>query len=220
MQSSRIIKGTVSKRDGTSWQPFDWASGSESSSRALDHAAPEQTEAAQESISAQAMEERARREYERGYREGEAAARSADAEAIDAKFRELANTIAGLAQLRSSIYQSSQADLLRLSVAIARRILHREILISPDVLEGIISVVLDKLDHQEVFRVRVHPGMVKRVEEQLKRLAHRRTIQVAADPSMAPGGCVFQTGRGDIDASIESQLAEIERGLADHLEAQ
>ncbi len=38
-----------------------------------------------------------------------------------------------------------------------------------------------------------------------------------ADPSRQPGDVVFETERGNLDASVDSQLLEIERGLTDRL---
>jgi flagellar assembly protein FliH len=38
-----------------------------------------------------------------------------------------------------------------------------------------------------------------------------------ADASREPGAVIFETQRGNLDASIESQLQEIERGLTDRL---
>jgi flagellar biosynthesis/type III secretory pathway protein FliH len=40
---------------------------------------------------------------------------------------------------------------------------------------------------------------------------------VLADPSRELGTVIFETQRGNLDASVESQLQEIERGLADRL---
>jgi flagellar assembly protein FliH len=42
-------------------------------------------------------------------------------------------------------------------------------------------------------------------------------VEVIADPSAEPGAVIFETDRGNLDASLESQLKEIERGLADRL---
>jgi flagellar biosynthesis/type III secretory pathway protein FliH len=43
------------------------------------------------------------------------------------------------------------------------------------------------------------------------------SIEVIPDPSRQPGALVFETERGNLDASIETQLLEIERGLTDRL---
>jgi flagellar assembly protein FliH len=42
-------------------------------------------------------------------------------------------------------------------------------------------------------------------------------VEVIADASREPGAVVFETERGNLDASVDAQLREIERGLADCL---
>jgi flagellar assembly protein FliH len=37
-----------------------------------------------------------------------------------------------------------------------------------------------------------------------------KSIQVAEDSSVGPGGCVIETDFGEVDARISSQLAELE----------
>lgn len=208
MASSRIIKRA------DKYRAFDWhasASPEVAAAPSQQAAAPVQTR--------QNDEEQLRQAAQRAYLEGENAARAALGESTKALNAELSRTIAELAQMRAGIYKEAQADLLRLSIAIARRILHRELLVSPDILQSIVSVVLGKLDRQEVHRVRVHPAMAARLDQDLKNLETQRSIKVEPDPTLAPGACIFETGRGDVDASIDSQLGEIERGLADRLHA-
>jgi flagellar assembly protein FliH len=205
VHGNRIIKQAGSFRN------FDWNAGAM-------REVPAATTAAPSVQTRQHDEEQLRQAVQRGYLEGEAAARTAFEEPAKAAHAELLQTIAELAQMRAVIQREAQADLLRLSMAIARRIVHRELLVSPDIMQSIVSVVLDKLDRQEVHRVRVHPAMATRLDQDLKKLSGQRQIQVAPDPTLAPGGCIFETGRGNVDAGIDSQLNEIERGLADRLE--
>jgi flagellar assembly protein FliH len=42
-------------------------------------------------------------------------------------------------------------------------------------------------------------------------------VEVVADAAREPGSVVFESERGNLDASVESQLREIERGLADRM---
>jgi flagellar assembly protein FliH len=206
MPADRIIK------QAGSFQAFDWnaAAPREMPAAAAQPAPPVQTR--------QTDDEQLRQAVQRGYLEGEAAARAALEEPARAASAELLRAVAGLAEMRAAIYKEAQADLLRLAMAIARRIVHRELLVSPDILESIVSVVLEKLDRQEVHCVRVHPAMAVRLDQDLKNLSQQRAILVAPDPTLAPGACIFETGRGNVDAGIDSQLGEIERGLADRLE--
>jgi flagellar biosynthesis/type III secretory pathway protein FliH len=43
---------------------------------------------------------------------------------------------------------------------------------------------------------------------------------VVADASREPGTVIFETARGNLDASVDAQLQEIERGLVDRLRKQ
>jgi flagellar assembly protein FliH len=205
MRSSRIIK------QAGSYRAFDWRGGQVKEEASQPAPAPVQAR--------QTDDQDLRQAIQRAYLEGEAAARAALGESTKATQAELSRSIAGLAQMRAVIYKEAQGELLRLSIAIARRILHRELLVSPDILQSIVSVVLEKLDRQDVHRVRVHPAMAARLDQDLKNLSQQRPIEVTPDPTLAPGACIFETGRGNLDASIDSQLGEIERGLADRLKA-
>jgi flagellar assembly protein FliH len=51
----------------------------------------------------------------------------------------------------------------------------------------------------------------------LERFASSRSVQIVADRGRQPGDIVFETERGSLDASVETQLQEIGRGLADRL---
>ena len=156
--------------------------------------------------------------FQRGFREGEKQGRASQEQRVAAAVEELTAVTASVAAARSAILQSAQSDLVRLSVAIARRILHREVLMAPDVLEGIVTVVLDRLESCDILQLRAHPSMVERLERSLRQKSPDQAIAVIGDAGLRPGGCIFETKRGQVDAGIESQLAEIERGLADRLE--
>ncbi len=151
--------------------------------------------------------------HRRGYHEGEAAAKAA----VDAAVNRLAQAVDSLAGLRSRARREAEEDLLRLAVAIARRILHRELSVDPEAVAGLIKAALDKIQGQEVHRVRLHPDLEGPVRRSLEQMAAGRNIQIAADRSRQFGDLVFETERGSLDASIETQLQEIGRGLADRL---
>jgi flagellar assembly protein FliH len=207
MRPSDVIKGA-----GSSYGSLNWETGGPP------EPAPNHGQRAARPKSRLSDEEDPQQAYQRGLQDGEAAAKLAYEQALAATAGELAKTIASLSRVRASVFRDAQADLVRLAVTIARRILHREVLIAPDILEGIISVVLDRLEGQEIYRVRVHPSMAGRVGVQLSSLARHKSIDVSPDASLGTGGCVFETSRGNIDAGVETQLTEIERGLADYLE--
>lgn len=158
-------------------------------------------------------EQQAEDAYQRGLREGEAAGRAAVAAAVD----RLAQSVDALAGLRGRARRDAEGDLLKLSVAIARRILHRELSVDPEAISGLIKVALERLQGQEIHRVKVHPELEAPVRGALERLAAGRNVQVVAERSRLAGDVIFETERGSLDSSVETQLQEIGRGLADRL---
>jgi flagellar assembly protein FliH len=102
-----------------------------------------------------------------------------------------------------------------LALAVARRILHRELTVAPEALLGLVKAALDKIEAGEVHQVRVSrqdAAMLRQFFEQMG-LPHR--VEVLADANLAPGGVILESSRGLLDASVDTQLAEIERGFAD-----
>jgi len=153
-----------------------------------------------------------------GVREGEAAGRSRAAAEMQPVIERLSRTIQEIAGLRAQLRREAEADLLRLATAIARRILRREIAMDPDAMHGLVLGALEKLQSQEITRVRVHPAHASLVSACLRQMAAGSPVEVLPDPSREPGAVIFETARGNLDASVESQLREIERGLADRLQ--
>jgi flagellar assembly protein FliH len=150
-------------------------------------------------------------------KEGEAAGRSRAAAEVQPVLERLARSIEEVGQLRGRLRREAEADLVRLSLAIARRVLRRELAVDPDALHGLVLGALEKLQGQEICRVRVHPAHAAQVTQYLARPGTGSQIEVIADGSRDAGSVVFETQRGNLDASVETQLQEIERGLADRL---
>jgi flagellar assembly protein FliH len=164
----------------------------------------------------QQAEQKAREAHAAGVREGEASGRTRAAADLQPVIERLTRSIDEIAGLRPRLRAEAEADLIRLSLAIARRILRRELAIDPDALHGLVLGALEKLQGQEITRVRVHPDHASLVAACLGQKS-AANVEVVPDPAREPGSVIFETQRGNLDASVESQLQEIERGLADRL---
>lgn len=162
-------------------------------------------------------EQRVREAHAAGQREGEAAGRQRAAAELQPVIERLARSIEEIGSLRGRLRAEAEADLVQLSLAIARRILRRELSIDPEALHGLVLGALEKLSGQELTRVRVHPAHAALVTESLRQNSPAAKVEVLVDPSRPVGTVIFETQRGNLDASVESQLQEIERGLADRL---
>jgi flagellar assembly protein FliH len=159
---------------------------------------------------------RAREAREAGYREGEAAGRAQASAALPPVLERLARGIQEIAGLRPQLVREATAELVDLSLRIARRILHRECSVDPAALEGLVAGALQKLPGQEICRIRIHPELEAGVRQALASQG-RGGLPLIADGTLERGAILFETARGKLDASLETQLAEIGRGLADRL---
>lgn len=123
--------------------------------------------------------------------------------------------IGDLAGQRHRLRAEAEHDAVKLAVAIARRILHRELAVDPDAILGLVKAAFTKLDTRETHRLRLSVTDATLLREHRDRLDLPPAIEIIADGSLRPGSAIFETSRGDLDAGIDTQLGEIERGLAD-----
>lgn len=151
------------------------------------------------------------------YREGEAAGKSAATAEVAPVVERLARGIDDVAGLRPRLRKQAEADVLKLALAIARRVIRRELAVDPDALAGLLVAALEKLQGHEILRARVHPSHVDLLRRTLGPTAAGAAVEVTGDLSLEPGAAIFETERGNLDASVSTQLEEIERGLADRL---
>jgi flagellar assembly protein FliH len=163
------------------------------------------------------IENRIREAQAAGVKEGEAAGKAKAAVEMQPVMERLARSIEEIAKFRPRLRREAEQDLIRLAMAIARRIIRRELAIDPEALHGLILGALEKLQGQEICRVRVHPSHVAAVTACLKQIAAASPVEVIPDASREVGTVIFETDHGNLDASVESQLREIERGLGDRL---
>jgi flagellar assembly protein FliH len=187
-------------------------------SKPREGAAPSQQSAPESDQGLDRERERAEREaYQRGFNEGKGVGREQAAAELQPVLDRLAQTLAELSSLRSRIRKDAEGDLLKLSISIARRVLHRELTLDPESIEGLIRIALEKLQSRDLCRVRVHPDQEPAIRASMERFSNSHKVELVPDPSMQCGDVLFETAHGTIDASIEAQLREIDRGFADRL---
>jgi len=165
-------------------------------------------------------EKRVREAREAGRAEGEAQARAEAQEEVRSTVERMANAIAELDQYRVQLLRQTETDAVRLSIAIARRVLRRELTVDPSAIEGLVRAALERLQSQESCRVRMHPDFVPALRDCVERMGMEGRVEIVSDAAQEPGAAVFEMSRGSLNASIDSQLKEIERGLADRFQTQ
>ena len=164
-------------------------------------------------VERQEAEQKSAEAYQRGLQDGDSAAAQRMAEQVKAKVEQLGRAIEQLALHRGKVQREAEPELVRLALAVARRILRRELNVDPESLLGLVKAGLERIESADVHRVRVHPEHASTLAGLLAGAA--RPVEVVADPGLPVGAVIFETSRGSLDVGLETQLKEIERGFVD-----
>jgi flagellar assembly protein FliH len=172
----------------------------------------------------------ARREAERlrreaaleGLREGERAAQEELLRRHEERWATLAPALERLVEEMGRTRQAWLAHWERaavsLAMAIARRVLRRELAARPEVSLELVREALELAVGNDRVRVLLspadHASLGARVADLAAQLGGLGPVEVVADAAISPGGCRVETRFGLIDQQIESQLARIEEELA------
>lgn len=159
------------------------------------------------------------RELQAAYKSGQKAAEEQFQSRYESVILKLTRTIDEISQARARHRREAENDMVRLSLAVARRILHREITLDPKALQGVIKAALDTLERREISAIRVHPSLLPDLQRAHDEVGPSQPWNWTPDSTLDIGAVIVDTTRGQLDASIKSQLEEIERGFADHLPA-
>lgn len=152
-----------------------------------------------------------------GRAEGEKAGKESARAALQPLMERLSATLAELASYRARFRRDSEPELLCLALAVARKILRRELTVDPHALLGVLKAALESINQVEVLSIRSSPEDAPYLSERLASFGLPDQVEVVADRALERGSVVLETKRGQIDASVQTQLAEIENGFADRI---
>ena len=151
--------------------------------------------------------------WQAGYDEARQAALDSLAETL-ATARQIAQSAV---EAREQLLRQSQAELHRLAMAIARKIIGHQIEIAPEVVAAILQQVIEDACVREACVIRVNPDDYRVVQDHWAQIAAGHTAdnswELIADRRISRGGCIIEVNGGSIDARLETQLQQIERAF-------
>lgn len=192
---------------GDAWELPDMGAGGK---RQPQPQRPEVSVEALERIQRDAYQEafaQGRREgYEAGFREGrEAGLKQGQAEGRQLVQR-LREVLDATAEPAAQLDQAAEDELAALALAAARQVIRREIQTQPGEVVAVVreAVGLLPLAAREIT-VRLHPDDAAFVRQTLGE-GERSAWRLQDDPALSRGGCVVETPRSRVDASLERRL--------------
>jgi flagellar assembly protein FliH len=129
----------------------------------------------------------------------------------------LRKAAAAVEEKRAELAAAAERDLVRLALAVAEKIVKTQIAAGKPVVEGNLRRAIELTAHRQEIKVLLHAADLVRIEEFLPELrrdfSDLQKIVLEAGDAVGAGGVVVQTREGSVDATIATQLEEIERGL-------
>ena len=136
---------------------------------------------------------------------------------VEPWLRRLAASIEDISTVRRRYLLESEEKVIRLAMAVAQRILHREIQVDSLALMGLLRAAIDKSEIREVQRILLNPQDLEALQPHLTKLNLPPRLEIAAERSLERGALLIESSSGTLDASVASQLDEVERGFIDML---
>jgi flagellar assembly protein FliH len=148
-----------------------------------------------------------------GYAQGERAGMEAGTKRAEAMLRRLAATLEELTTLRQTMIRQTEQQMVELALAVARRILRREVMLDGDLILAMARVALDRLGEAASTTIRLNPEDCALTLQRHGDNPLGSRVRIMADPAVARGGCLVESEFGFIDASVEAQFDQVMRAL-------
>jgi flagellar assembly protein FliH len=140
-------------------------------------------------------------------------------ERLEAERERVEQVVSEFAMDRQRYFAAAEAQVVKLAIAIARKVLQREVDTDQMHLTATVRAALARVHDGSATVLRVRPEE----REQWEALfANERTgsLSVVADEQMERGDCVLETDVGKVELGAAVQVAEVERGFGDLLRRQ
>jgi flagellar assembly protein FliH len=171
-------------------------------------------------LAAQAAEREAAQAREAGRQQGQQEARAKFEEQLAGERSAVAQALADFARERAAYYRKIEAEAVRLALSIARKVLHREAQVDPQLLLGIVRVALERIEGATGVVLAVQAGQAAAWRTFFaSHVGSGELPEIVEDLALTPGHCELRTSMGTADLGLEVQLKEIEQGLTDLLAA-
>jgi flagellar assembly protein FliH len=171
------------------------------------------------SPSAERLHALEREAFEKGHAEGLRAGEHAAAQQAEPVMQRLLATIDEIASLRTGVMRRSERELVRLALAMAERIVRREIDIDKELLSVMARVAIDRIGEHAVATIHLHPSDCEVALSQ-RDPAQPGPVEIVADVNVPRGGCLVRSAFGSVDMGIDSQMRELARALLGDDDAQ
>lgn len=157
----------------------------------------------------------------KGTEEGRAAGKQAALAEQKAKLEQLVKSMLDLVNAfeasRTRFESSAAAEVIKLSVAIARRVTKLQGALDPNVMTENVLAAMKLAVHSTDVRIAIHPQQKQTLVELLPQLRLQwptvKHVELVEDASLSPGSCRVMSGHAEIDGELDRQIDRVAADL-------
>jgi len=186
--------------------------------RAIIANAQEEADLIRSQAETEAMELKASNQ-KKGYEEGlKKAEEDIEADRL-AAFQQSQELLEEARQLKIQMMRSSESDMMRLIMAIAKKVIASELTTNPYFIVNVLREAIDFLDHPDNITVYVNPQDLERIltitqsDSFFDIGSSDVNLDFRADNRISPGGCSLDSQGGSVDTRLETRISGVEQAL-------
>jgi len=122
-------------------------------------------------------------------------------------------------QSKLKVFRSYEADMVRLVMAMVKKVIAGELKTNPDIIINILQEAIDFLDRPENITVYVNPQEVENILEVMDKGyltdigSNNINMDIKADERISRGGCLLESDAGSVDAQLETRIASVNNAI-------
>jgi flagellar assembly protein FliH len=159
---------------------------------------------------------------DQAYTEGRTAGSEEGRRSFEERLRDLEALVDEVNAERDAYFAQVEPELVRLAVAIAEKIIDRQLSLTPDVVVDLTRTHLKRLRERDIVRVRANPDDLPLLADARQALMGDvdgvREMALDEDRRVGRGGVVLETAAGSLDVRIASQMDVVRKALGDATE--
>jgi flagellar biosynthesis/type III secretory pathway protein FliH len=146
--------------------------------------------------------------------QGSLAAQKADLQAkLTPVFEALSASLAEVENLEAQLVQASEAEVVRLAVAIAERVVRAKVEHDPAWMREVLAEALRQIPDRRAVVIRMHPTDAGVAREHLNELGTRVPglvkLEIVDDNGLQRGGCILQSLGTTLDAGVANAVGRL-----------
>lgn len=156
-----------------------------------------------------------------GEAEGRAAGLAAIRAELEPSLQAIAGATAAIEELRDELIAEMESDAVALALRLAEQIVAGALDVQPERLVDVAALALRRIADRRHVTLAVNPADLDLMNESVLRLQSElggvETLSVQSDRRVGRGGVLARTDDGEVDATIDAQLARAREIVADEL---